>query len=118
VSFAETTDVEILLNGGSDRAGFVQVMTGSAADRAAIAELDGLFSAHAPAWRPDVIGGLRAWLSPTDYVEVMYFTSEADARANEQRDPPAEVAAHVATFQQLMSDVSYLDLAEPVLVAS
>lgn len=116
VAFWETTDVDLLQGGGSDAAGFVQVMKGSASDRAVIAELDAVFSAHAPTWRPDVIGGLRAWTSPTDYVEVMYFTSEAEARANEQRDPPAEVADHFDAYQAVMSDVTYFDLPEPVLV--
>jgi hypothetical protein len=35
--------------------------------------------------RPDVIGGYTGYSDDGDYTEVVYFTSEADARANEAR---------------------------------
>jgi hypothetical protein len=113
VSFADTSDVELLMSGGSDRAGFVQVMRGSVADRALMVEMDALFEAAAPTWRPEVIGGLRAWVSPSDYVEVIYFTSEAAARASEQTPPPPELLARLADYENLMAGVEYLDLKEP-----
>src|SRR5688572_5505086 len=88
-TFADSSDVDTFLAGGSDEAGFVQVMRGQA-DRKRLAELDREMEAHSADWRPDVIGGLRIWTAPSDYTEVVYFTSEADARAGEQKPPPPE----------------------------
>jgi hypothetical protein len=117
VHFTESSDVETLLGGGSDEAGFVQVMKGSMASRDQAAEIDRLFTEHAPQWRPDVIGGLRAWISPTDYVEVFYFTSEAEARTNEQAPPPPELAEQMAGYDEMVASTTYLDLSDPILVS-
>jgi len=113
VTFAESSDVEVLLAGGSGPAAFVQVMKGSTDKRSLLAEMDQLFTTAAPTWRPDVIGGLRAWITPTDYVEIIYFTSEAQARANEQSTPPPAVIARMADFEAMMAGSEYLDLTEP-----
>jgi len=89
------------------------VMKGSTDKRSLLAEMDQLFTTAAPTWRPDVIGGLRAWITPTDYVEIIYFTSEAQARANEQSTPPPAVIARMADFEAMMAGSEYLDLTEP-----
>jgi hypothetical protein len=66
--------------------------------------------------RPDVIGQVVAFHDdgPT-YTDIVYFTSEAEARANEQNDMPAELQE---LMEQLMSAAEvdeYLDLKDPVL---
>jgi hypothetical protein len=116
-TFVESTDVEVMLGGGSDDAGFVQVMKGTASDRGEVAELDRLFADHAAEWRPDVLGGIRAWATPTRYVEVFYFTSEAEARTNEQKPPPPELAERTAQGGETFEGVTYLDLADPMLTS-
>lgn len=116
VTFAESSDVDVLLNGGTDDAGFVQVMKGSA-DRAPLARMDALFTEFAPQWRTDVLGGIRAWLSPTDYVEVMYFTSETAARAGEQAPPPPALLAQLGDFEAMTAGVQYLDITDPILAS-
>ena len=115
-TFAETTEVESFLTGGSDDAGFVQVMRGSA-DRARLATLDREMERHSAQWRPDVIGGMRFWTSPSDYTEVVYFTSEADARAGEQKPPPEEFAPYMADFEQMMQGTEFIDLHDPMLIS-
>jgi hypothetical protein len=115
-TFAESSDVAEMLGGGSDQAGFVQVMKGRADDRGEVERMDRLFAEHAPTWRPDVIGGLRVWVGATDYVEIVYFTSEAEARRNEQTEPPAELAADMQNGVPT-GTISYLDLPEPLLVS-
>lgn len=114
VTFRETDDVETWLDGGSDEAGFVQIMKGGA-DRDAIHEMDGALGAVASSFRPDLIGGTRAWFGPDEYLEVAYFTSEAEARANEQNPPPPELAETFERFQQIMANVTYVDLKDPWL---
>jgi hypothetical protein len=116
VSFADSEDVEEFLGGGSNDAGFVQVMkTANGPPRAEMNELDKQFEKHASAWRPDLVGGVRVWLGKTSTVEVNYFTSEAEARANESKDPPPELAALFAQYVDVMANTEYLDLRDPWL---
>ena len=53
------------LAGGSDDAGFVQVMKVAGVDRAKVEEGDEQFEPLAAKLRPDLIGGLRVWTVPT-----------------------------------------------------
>ena len=114
VSFSDAEDVDQFLAGGSDDAGFVQVMKGGA-DRDTLRQMDERFAAVADTFRPDLIGGLRAWVAPDRYVEVAYFTSEDEARANEGKEPPPEVAAEMEQFMSLMAGVEFIDLSDPWL---
>jgi hypothetical protein len=113
VTFYDTTDVELLMGGGSDAAGFVQIMRGKKADRALINSLDPLFEQHAPQWRPDILGGLRAWTAPDEYIEVMYFTSADAAHANEAKPPPPELMAHMGDVEAMMQNVKFIDITDP-----
>lgn len=115
VTFTESEDVETFLAGGSNESGFVQVMKGSGTDRDRLHAMDQAFEAHAGSFRPDLIGGVRAWTGPNSYVEVGYFTSEAEARKGEAKEPPAALAEQMGEFQDLMANVEFLDLREPWL---
>jgi hypothetical protein len=116
VSFTDSEDVEEFLAGGSNDAGFVQVMkTPAGASRAVLKDLDEQFEKHASTWRPDLIGGMRVWTGPTSTVEVNYFRSEAEARANESKDPPPELAKAFAQFADVMANTQFLDLRDPWL---
>jgi hypothetical protein len=114
VTFTDSEDTEALLGGGSNDAGFVQVMRGTA-DRDRLHAIDAGFEKVAGQWRPDLIGGLRIWTGPDRYTEVNYFTSEADARAGEEKEPPPELAAQGADFEELMAGVEFIDLKDPWL---
>jgi hypothetical protein len=115
VSFTESDEVDEFLGGGSDEAGFVQVMKSRGMDRGRVRELDEKFSAHASTWRPDLVGGVRVWTGPDTCVEVAYFTNEAEAREGEQREPPAELAAEMGDFEAMMANTEFLDLRDPIL---
>jgi len=114
VSFADTDQVETFLDGGSVAAGFVQIMKGRG-DRDRLREMDARMSQHAAAFRPDLIGGFRAWVAPDRYVEAVYFTSEEEARANEANEPPPEMIEDMGEFQSMMAEVEFIDLADPWL---
>jgi hypothetical protein len=116
-TFTNSTDVDTFLAGGSDDAGFVQVMRSKGIDRGRVAEMDALFEPHAKTWRPDLIGGLRVWTGPGECTEVNYFTSEAEARANEQKPPPPEAAAGFAEFEEMTANTEFIDLHDPVIVS-
>ena len=87
-------------------------------DRAQVREMDALFEPHAASWRPDLIGGLRVWTGPATCIEVNYFTSEDEARANESKEPPPELAAGFAEFSDMMNDTEFIDLRDPIIVSA
>jgi hypothetical protein len=114
-TFRESNDVALLFDGGSDKAGFVQVMEGSVSDRAKAEAFETpqmLDELHAA--RPDLIGSIRAWFDDGKFVDVAYFTSEADARKGEKSEAfsgPSE------QYMQLFNDMSFLDLRDPILTS-
>jgi hypothetical protein len=109
VAFTESTDVQEFLGGGSDDAGFVQVMKSRGVDRARMARLDEQLDRFA-SLRPDLIGSVRIWTGPDSCVEANYFTSEAEARAGEAKELPPEAQEMMTEFQDVMKDVEFLDL--------
>jgi hypothetical protein len=115
VRFADSEEVDTFLAGGSDAAGFVQIMKGSAPDRDRLRVMDARLGEHAASFRPDLIGGIRVWTGPGTYIEAAYFTSEAEARANETTEPPAELAAEMSEFAEMMANIEFVDLREPWL---
>jgi hypothetical protein len=116
VSFTDSEDVEEFLGGGSNDAGFVQVMkTASGPGRDVVKNLDQQFEKHASTWRPDLIGGVRVWTGKTSTVEVNYFTSEAEARAAENKEPPAELAELFSQYADVIANTAFLDLRDPWL---
>jgi hypothetical protein len=116
VTFTESEDVEEFLGGGSNDAGFVQVMkTSDGPDRAALKVLDAQFEQHAATVRPDLIGGVRVWTGPRSTIDVNYFTSEAEAREYEQKEPPPELKEAMAEFTEYFANTQFLDLRDPWL---
>jgi hypothetical protein len=116
VSFTDSEDVEEFLGGGSNDAGFVQVMKSSGGPgRAVLKDLDQRFEKHASTWRPDLIGGVRVWTGENSTVEVNYFTSEAEARAAENKEPPAELAELFSQYADVIANTEFLDLSDPWL---
>lgn len=111
-TFTESSDVQEILGGGSDEAGFVQVMKISGVDRARISRLDQAMPQVAEL-RPDLLGVFRIWTGPTACIDVNYFTSEADARTGETKTTPPELQPLMAEFQEITRNSEYLDLANP-----
>jgi heme-degrading monooxygenase HmoA len=114
-SFKDYTDVDVSRGGGSDDAGFVQVMQGRVRDAARVREMEAEFMPKMEAMRPDVIGSIRGW-DGNEYTEAIYFTSEADARQGEAR--MTETGGSEPGFEEYMSlieSVDYLDLKDPWL---
>ena len=61
--------------------------------------------------RPDVIGEVVAIHDDGDgYTDIVYFSSEADARANEKKEMPAEAQAMMQEFESALEVSEYLDL--------
>lgn len=113
VAFHDCADVMLLLGGGSDQAGFVQVIQGTVRDRDrlhALAEPSGDLVAKV---RPDVIGATIAIDDAGFFTETIAFTSEQQARAAEQQEMPADAAQLLDEEMALLDDIRYLDLHQP-----
>ena len=118
VGFADSEDVTLDLVGNPDEAGFVQIMRGHGTDTARARELmtPGLGEVgrvpagdprHVAVGHPD--GG---------YTVAIYFTSEADAREGERKEPPPELAAQMEEMNKLMSgEPEFFDLKQPWIYA-
>ena len=114
--FRNSTDVVTFLGGGKDDAGFVQVMRGKVTDAAKVAEFrskQAEFEAIMHDARPDVIGELVAMHDDGTYTDVVYFTSEAEARANEAKPMPPEADAMMAEMMSAITIDEYYDLSAP-----
>jgi len=111
--FRESDDVTVYLGGGSDDAGFVQVMTGRCVDRARAETLEREWVPRLAPLRPDLLGGYTAWHADGTFTEVAYFTSETDARAGEAMEIPEEVQGALTESDDCYRDVVYLDITGP-----
>jgi hypothetical protein len=98
--------------GGSDDAGFVQVIQGRTADPARLDDLARQFDERAGGLRPELLGFLLAWHddSAGDFTEVAYFTSEEAAREGERQAPPEDLRPMLEEEAALLQDVTYFDL--------
>ncbi|MGH2729229.1 MAG: hypothetical protein ACRDJI_01325, partial [Actinomycetota bacterium] len=114
-TFHDCIDVTDFLAGGSDDAGFVQIIQGRAKDRARMEELGKQFSDQMPKIRPDIVGGYRADHSDGTFTDVNYFTSEAEAREGEKRELPGELKESFEEWMSLIENPKYFDLREPWL---
>jgi quinol monooxygenase YgiN len=110
----ESGRVSVLIS-GSDAAGFVQIMEGTG-DPAALAGLDERFLEIAPTYRPEIMGGYRAYFDDGTWADITYFTNETAARAGESREMPSEVARLFEEFGRVAGIIAYHDLTEPLTV--
>jgi hypothetical protein len=113
-TFLNSTDIDEWQGGGSDDAGFVQIITGSVTDKEKVREMWQGMDEEMSKFRPDVIGGLVVW-DGTDFVQSIYFTSEKEARAGESKEMPAEAAESMQEMDSIMTNLEYLDLLDPQL---
>jgi len=110
-TFRESSDVSTLFDGGSDSAGFVQIMEGTVADRAKAEAFETPeMEAQLRAARPDLLGSIRIWFDGGSFVEAAYFTNEAAAREGEAS---AEFAGPQEAYIELFGDMTFTDLRDP-----
>jgi hypothetical protein len=108
----ESEDVSMMLDGGSDSAGFVQVMKGRVGDadkfRHFMTDTEVTSMLHQT--RPEIIGATLAMEDDGTFVETIAFTDEDSAREGEQLEMPEEMQQD---FESAMTDVEYIDLHRP-----
>lgn len=107
------TDETLYLGGGDDHAGFVQLMRGHTSDRGALEVIGRELNASLD--RPDILGGLFAWHAEDHdrFLDVVYFTSEEDARAGE-----TQMSDLLQRWVELTSDLEFFDIPQPRLISA
>lgn len=108
---------DAVAGGGSDEAGFVQIMEGHTRDAGRMHELLTQGADRVHELRPEILGGTLATFGGDGYVEAVYFTSEAEARAAEEIEIPDDLRSLFEEESKLMGEVEYYDLHQPMLVS-
>jgi hypothetical protein len=68
------------------------------------------------AFRPDVVGSVMINHEPDRWTQVIYFTSEAEARENERKEAPPEVQAVMEELMALSPEPpEFIDLRQPMM---
>lgn len=115
-TFHDSVEVDILRHGSLEDARFVQVMEGHVTDRKKAAALEQEADPILAEMRPDVLGSVTAYYDDNCFTEIVYFTSEAQAREGERRDMPPEMAAKFDEWEHVMKVERYLDIPDPWLL--
>ncbi|MDP9239139.1 MAG: hypothetical protein M3O55_00635 [Actinomycetota bacterium] len=114
-TFHDSTDVMTMRQGGSDDAGFVQIIQGTAVDPERLRVLGKQFEDSYPDFRPDLLGSVIAVHDHDQFVQAAYFVSEDQARVNEAQDAPADAQPMLEEQMSLIKDPTFLDLRDPWL---
>jgi hypothetical protein len=109
VEFHDSADVVSMLAGGSDDAGFVQVIRGKADDPARLRSVVDSVASVLHEARPEIIGATMAIEEDGTVTETVAFTDEASAREGERKPMPESLRE----ADMGMRDLSYLDLHRP-----
>lgn len=112
VDFHDSDDVTLMMDGGSDTAGFVQVIRGKLAEperlKAIMTDTEMLRE-----MRPDIIGASLALEDDGTFTETIAFTSEDAAREGERRESPDLPAEVRETLEAAMEGATFYDLHHP-----
>ena len=106
-------DVILLGPGGSDAAGFVQIMQGRVVDVERERAMTRDFAQRPMDFRPDILGGFAAIGDDGTFAQAIYFTSEAEAREGEQKPMPADMQQMMEQSQANTTEISFIDLSSP-----
>jgi hypothetical protein len=112
--FRDSTRVLVDVRGNPDDAGFVQVMQGASSDPDRAWKLMEQDDTDWSAFRPDILGSVSIGHADGRWTMVNYFTSEAEARAGEQKEAPAELQQQMEELMSLSTgEPEFLDIPEP-----
>jgi hypothetical protein len=117
-TFKDSTDVIVDVPGDPDDAGFVQVMQGRSSDPERARQLMDQDSDKWAEFRPDILGSVAVSHDDGSYTMVLYFTSEAEAREGERKEPPPELQAQMAEMDKLsVGETEFFDLKRPMIMS-
>lgn len=117
VEFFNCPRVETFMEGGSDDAGFVQLMVYKPSDLDALLDLTKQFE-EMPMDRKDILGGTTAVATDGTVIDTNYFSSEKEAREGEKQGMPAEFQKLFERYGELAGPIEYIDLRDPWLYSA
>ncbi|HET7310878.1 MAG TPA: hypothetical protein VFJ17_06090 [Mycobacteriales bacterium] len=112
-TFRESTETDTVFGGGSNEAGFVQVIQGKAKDQAALRSQLHSMEEELKSSRPDILGMGIVWHDGGAFTQAVYFRSEDEARK-------AETATEETDLRRDYMDMfaeppTFYDLRSPLL---
>lgn len=111
VSFHDCAEVDTAFGGGSNDAGFVQVIQGKARDQERMRALATEMEAELRERRSDILGILVAWHGDGNFTQAVYFKSQEAAREAETATQNDDLADE---FMSLFDGPpTFFDLADP-----
>lgn len=112
-TFHDCDNAMMFLDGGSDDAGFVQVIQGRVTDPERFRQFMSQPMDMLHENRPEIIGGTIAMEPDGWFTETVSFRSEAEAREGERKQMPPDLQREMEEEMATMEDVHYLDLHHP-----
>lgn len=109
VEFHDCDDVTLMMDGGSDEAGFVQVIRGKVDEPDRLKQLLA-DTTNLHEMRPEILGGSLALEDDGTFTETVFFTDEASAREGERKEPPPEVRE---VLDPILRNAQFYDLHHP-----
>lgn len=113
VEFTDCDDVDLIHEGGSDSAGFVQIMKGRAVDPDKLRTAADEMETEMTLARPDVVGVVVGWHGDREFTQAVYFSSEEEARKAEAVESESD-AADDAWLAMIDGDLTFIDLHDPM----
>lgn len=113
VTFHDCNDVVLMLDGGSDDAQFVQVIQGQLTNAQKFHDFMSQPMDMLHRQRPEILGGTVAIDDNGYFTQTIAFRTEAEARAGEAKEMPADMQEQMSGMDEVMSNVSYHDLHHP-----
>lgn len=113
VTFHDSSDVDTVASGGSDEAGFVQIIQGRTRDQAEMRRLGRQMEDRLGENRPEILGILVAWHGDGDFTQAVYFTSIEAAREAEAASQDDEAGREM--MELLDGQPTFFDLESPDL---
>jgi len=116
VTFRDSSDVWVDVNGDPDTAGFVQIFQGRGGDPDRARELMGRNAPEWAAFRPEILATMSVTHEGGNYTMAIYFTSEPAAREGERKELPPGLKAQMEELNSLMlGEPEFFDLKDPWL---
>jgi hypothetical protein len=112
-TFRNCREVHVMLQGGSDSAGFVQVMQGKIRDKERLVALNDQAGTLLGRERPEIIGATIGIEEDGTFTETVAFTSEDAARQGERAEVSDELRALSEAVDALTTDLRFIDLHHP-----
>jgi hypothetical protein len=113
-TFHDSDNAMLFLDGGSDDAGFVQIVQGRIDDPERFRhfmETRPMEALHEA--RPELIGGTIAMEPDGWFTQTICFRSEEEAREGEEKEMPPEMREQFEEEMSHVHDMRYLDLHHP-----